>query len=191
MSRWGDNLKTLIFNGSPREDGDTAMLIDVFTSHLEGERKIINVFDCIIESCNDCRYCWTNEGCSIQDEMQEVYDYIQDCDNILIASPIFFSELTGQLLVVASRLQTYFCAKNLRNETPIDKSKKGGIILVQGGTFTAEKAAETSAMLLKTMNATEIVPPIFCRNTDHLSPVNNAEVIEKVKQIANSFNRRS
>ena len=118
-------MKTLIFNGSPREDGDTAMLIDVFTSHLEGERKIINVFDCNITSCNDCRYCWTNKGCSIQDEMQEVYDYIQDCDNILIASPIFFSELTGQLLVVTSRLQTYFCARSLRNETPIDKPKKG------------------------------------------------------------------
>lgn len=164
------------------------MLIDVFTSHLEGERKIINVFDCNITSCNDCRYCWTNKGCSIQDEMQEVYDYIQDCDNILIASPIFFSELTGQLLVVTSRLQTYFCARSLRNETPIDKPKKGGVILVQGGTFTGEKAAETATMLLKTMNATALASPIFCRDTDHIQPTKNTEVIENVKQIAHFFN---
>ncbi len=53
--------------------------------------------------------------------MQEVYDYIQECDNILIASLIYFSELTGQLLAITSRLQTYFCAKFFRKETTIAK----------------------------------------------------------------------
>ena len=28
--------------------------------------------------------------------MQEIYKYIQECDNIMIASPLYFSELTGQ-----------------------------------------------------------------------------------------------
>jgi len=50
--------------------------------------------------------------------------YIQECDNILIASPLYFSELTGKLLDVGSRLQTYFCARFFRNEEPIVKSKK-------------------------------------------------------------------
>jgi len=48
--------------------------------------------------------------------MQEIYKYIEECDNILIASPLYFSELTGKLLVVGSRLQTYFCARFFRKQ---------------------------------------------------------------------------
>ena len=70
--------------------------------------------------------------------------YIQECDNILIASPIYFSELTGKLLDVGSRLQTYFCAKFFRGETPIEKSKRGAVILVGGGDGHMDKAYETA-----------------------------------------------
>ncbi len=56
--------------------------------------------------------------------MQETYKYIEECDNILIASPIYFSELTGALLNIGSRLQTYFCARFFRKEKPIKKAKK-------------------------------------------------------------------
>lgn len=101
-------MKTLIFNGSPRKDGDTGSLINKVTNAIKGDYKIVNAYTCNISACIDCRFCWKNQGCVIQDEMQDVYAYIQECDNILIASPIYFSELTGKLLDVGSRLQTYF-----------------------------------------------------------------------------------
>lgn len=101
-------MKTLIFNGSPRKNGDTMGLINEFIKELDGEYKIVNAYYCDIKPCIDCRYCWKNDGCCQQDEMQEVYKYIEECDNILIASPIYFSELTGPLLSVMSRLQTKY-----------------------------------------------------------------------------------
>jgi len=184
-------MKTLIFNGSPRKDGDTAVLIDEFVRQLDGEVKIIDVFDGNIACCTDCRFCWENEGCSISDGMQKVYDDIQASDNILIASPVFFTELTGQLLVVASRLQTYFCARYFRKETPIAKSKKGGIILMQGGSHQADKAADTAKMLLNTMNAMDLATPVFCLNADSVFPEDNKKAMEGVKEIAEFFNGRT
>jgi len=181
-------MKTLIFNGSPRENGDTAVLINEFINKLEGEYKIINAYDCNIKACIDCRYCWKNEGCSQIDGMQEVYNYIQECDNILIASPVFFTEISGQLLAVASRLQTYFCARYFRKETPIKKSKKGGIILAAGGNGNMEKAFSTTSMLLDNMNAKKNAPVVYCMNTDHIAPINNLEALENTKQIALFFN---
>jgi len=181
-------MKTLIFNGSPRKDGDTAVLINEFVKHVEGEYKIIDVFDCNIASCIDCRDCWEQDGCSISDGMQQVYDDIQECDNILIASPVFFTELTGQLLMVASRLQTYFCARYFRKEIPIKKSKKGGIILLQGGAHQADKAADTAKMLLNTMNAIDIAPAVFCLNSDSVSPSDNTLAMEGVREIVQLFN---
>ena len=138
-------MKTLIFNGSPRINGDTESLLKIVKENIAGEYKIVNAYHCQISACVDCRYCWKNSGCAIQDEMQEVYEYIQDCDNILIASPIYFSELTGKMLDVGSRLQTYFCAGFFRKEVPIEKEKRGAVILVGGGDGHVEKAYERLA----------------------------------------------
>lgn len=108
-------MKTLIFNGSPRKNGDTAALITSFLRETAGypddTYKIVTAYDAGIQPCRDCRYCRNHPGCSIQDSMEDIYAYIQECDNILIASPIYFSQLTGPLLCVASRLQTYWSAR--------------------------------------------------------------------------------
>ena len=93
-------MKTLILNGSPRINGDTSRLIKKFTEKKIDEYKIVSAYRCNISACLDCRNCWINNGCSINDEMQDIYKYIQECDNILIASPLYFSELTGKLLDV-------------------------------------------------------------------------------------------
>lgn len=55
-------MKTLILNGSPRENGDTVSLINKVIGNLNGEYKIINAYDCDINPCVDCRYCWNNTG---------------------------------------------------------------------------------------------------------------------------------
>jgi multimeric flavodoxin WrbA len=181
-------MKTLIFNGSPRKNGDTTALLNEFMKRIEGEFKIVDAFDCNIKSCTDCRFCWEHDGCNLIDDMQDVYDYIQECDNILIASPVFFTELTGQLLVVASRLQTYFCARYFRKETPIKKRKKGGIVLVQGGSHQADKAVDTAKMLLNTMNAENLAPVVFCLNADSVPPADNKLAMDGVRGIAHLFN---
>ena len=181
-------MKTLIINGSPRVNGDTVRLTNIVKEHIEGEYKIIDAYRCNISPCLDCRFCWKNSGCAIQDEMQEVYDYIQDCDNVLIASPIYFSELTGKLLDVGSRLQTYFCARFFRKEEPVLKAKKGAVILVGGGDGRMEKAYETACTLLRHMNCYEIHELVSSHNTNRRSAVEDAQVVEGVKQMVEFFN---
>lgn len=170
-------MKTLIFNGSPREKGDTVSLINRMTEHIQGDYKIVNAYEADISPCTDCRYCWENVGCAIQDEMQIIYQYIQECDNILIASPIYFSELTGKLLDVGSRLQTYFCARFFRNEDCISKEKRGAVVLVGGGDGNMEKAYDTACTLLRHMNCTELYPLVSCHDTNKKAAIENREVL--------------
>lgn len=181
-------MKTLIFCGTPRKYGDTMTLVNEFINHLEGEYKIIDVFNCNIQPCTDCRYCWKNNGCCIDDEMQEVYNYIQECDNILIASPLYFSELTGQLLAVTSRLQTYFCATFFRKENPIKKEKKGGVIIVGGGNGSIEKAYNTARILLHHMNSKNIAPVVFSHNTNEIPSKDDIKAMEGSRNLALFFN---
>lgn len=180
-------MKTLIFNGSPRKKGDTKSLIELLLKDLPGDYKIVDAYHSGIKSCVDCRWCWSNTGCCIKDDMQEIYNDIQECDNILIASPIYFSELTGELLALASRLQTYFSAKYIRKEIPIEKCKKGAVILVGGSFGTIEKPFHTACDLLKLMNAKEIHPVVYSLYTDKTPALDNEEVLKGVKEIVEFF----
>lgn len=183
-------MKTLIFTGTPRKNGDTMSLINEFLNHLDGEYKIVNAYDCNIKPCIDCRYCWKNSGCSINDEMQQVYDYIEDCDNILMASPLYFSELSGQLLAITSRLQTYFCAEHFRKVIPIKKEKKGGVIIVGGGDGKIEKAYNTARVLLHHMNSKNIAPVVYSHNTNNIPAKDDKKAMEEVRDLALFFNGR-
>ena len=104
-------MKTLILNGSPRKNGDTAQLLELAKAQLQGTYYVVSAYTADIHPCMDCRHCQKQFGCIFADEMEAVYTYLKDCDRILLASPIYFSELTGSLLNVISRLQPYFYAR--------------------------------------------------------------------------------
>ncbi len=181
-------MKTLIFNGSPRPNGDTSNLINALTKQLEGQYRIVNAYRTNISACIDCRYCWEYAGCAFKDDMNSVYDYIEECDNIIIASPIYFSELTGKLLDVGSRLQTYFCARKFRGEEHIPTDKRGAVLLVGGGDGSFDNAYDTAKTLLKTMCCSEIHPLVCSHNTNRIPAVEDENAIKGVSEIAAFFN---
>lgn len=182
-------MKTLILNGSPRPNGDTAGLLRILKENLDGEYRQIDAYRPDISPCVDCRYCKTRSGCAIQDGMGEVYDAIQDCDNILIASPIYFSELTGRLLDLGSRLQTYFCARFYRGEAPIPKEKRGAVLLVGGGDGAPDKAHSTARTLLHQMNCREIHPLVCSHSTDRIPALQDERALAGVESILHFFNQ--
>lgn len=161
-------MKTLILNGSPRINGDTASLIKILKAQLLGEITQVDAYFADITPCNDCRTCRTAEGCVINDDMTIVYDILPEADNVIIASPIYFSEITGRLLDVCSRLQTYYSARFFRGKRVVFKPKKGGVILVGGGDGSGERAAETGRCLLTHMGCKSIYPTILSHNTNNL-----------------------
>ena len=180
-------MKTLILNGSPRENGDTVSLIRKITKKMDGEYRIVNAYRCNISPCVDCRYCWNHPGCAIEDEMQEVYAYIQECDNVLIASPVYFSELTGKLLDLGSRLQTYYCSAFFRKENPVPKEKKGAVILVGGGDGHMDKAYSTACTLLHHMNCRTIHELVSSHHTNELPAADDENAILGTESIVRFF----
>lgn len=180
-------MKTLIFNGSPRRNGDTSSLLERITDRLEGEYRVIEAYRCNISPCVDCRYCWKNKGCATDDEMQEIYEYIRECDNILIASPVYFSELTGKLLDVGSRLQTFYCARAFRKEEPVPKPKKGAVILAGGGDGSIDTAYRTACILLRQMNCHDIHQAVYSHNTNQKPAVEDENALLGIDSILHFF----
>lgn len=90
-------MRTLIFNGSARKNGDTQSLIEELTRQLEGEVRIINAHDCNVRACIDCRHCWEKPECSIQDGWQQIDPYLlqlRQCGSSL--RPFIFAKSQGR-----------------------------------------------------------------------------------------------
>lgn len=181
--------KTLIVNGSPRRKGDTEALINEVKRYLQGEVIVVNTYEENIKPCIDCRYCFENDSCVIQDDMQKIYEVIGEVDNIILASPLYFSELTGQLLNFASRLQLFFAAKYIRKDKGFKlKQKKGALLVAAGGsTKSLEKVEETAGIILKSMNA-ELIGVAAAMNTDELPAAEDEAALKCSRDIAQKLN---
>ncbi|MEN6314210.1 MAG: flavodoxin family protein, partial [Clostridiaceae bacterium] len=111
-----------------------------------------------------------------------------NCDNILIASPNYFSELSGQLLAVASRLQSFWSARHFRKEELIHKKKRGGIVLVGGGDGHMSTPITTATCLLNHMSARNIAAPVCFHDTNNNPAIEDADTIAHLKELAAFFN---
>lgn len=102
-------MKILVLNGSPRSEGNTKWMIEAFKEGAAVHGHQIDVVDVCrkkINGCLACEYCHTqNKGICIQkDDMQEVYDLLKEAEMLVIASPIYYHGLTGQLKCALDRL---------------------------------------------------------------------------------------
>ena len=180
--------KTLIFNGSPRKQGDTAALLHVLSESLSGEVRVVDCYREDISPCIDCRSCRREKRCVIDDGMQEIYRHIEECDNLVIASPIYYAELTGKLLDVASRFQIYYSARFFRKEDPGIKPTKGGVILAGGGDGDPGRPFATAKILLRQLNTTDIFPLVCSHATNTLPASRDEAAIRSVREFAAFLN---
>lgn len=184
-------MKTLIINGSPRKNGDTITLVNEMMKYIEGEVRVVHTYYSNIRPCTDCRYCWENDKCVIDDEMQEVYKYLEEADNVVLASPLYFSELTGQLLSFASRLQLFFAARFIRKDTTFQLKKKKGVLIISAGGSTKnyEHCYNTANIIFKEMNA-ELIGTVSTIQTDKVPAKEDSEALIEAMELAQRLNNK-
>lgn len=101
-------MKILVLNGSPRPKGNTAEMVSVFQDSAEKaghEVVVINVCRKNIGGCLACEYCHdrSNGECFQHDDMQEIYGELRDTNMLVLASPIYYHGISGQLKCVIDR----------------------------------------------------------------------------------------
>ena len=175
-------MKTLIFNGSPRPNGDTVAMIRALCEALPGEVRVIDAYRADVRPCVDCRRCWTQVGCVIDDAMQQIYRDIAEADCIVIASPVYFSCLTGPLLSLMSRLQIFYTASRFQGVRLIEKEKVGAVLLAGGGDGSPARAEDTAQGLLRCMRAVH-VGTVITHKTDTIPAAEDKELLDAVRRL--------
>lgn len=178
-------MKTLVLFGSARQKGNTKDLLNAFLENLDGEIEFIDAYKTHVEPCRDCRYCWHTRGCSIKDGMQEIYKKVDEADNIVLASPVYFHSVPGPMKILIDRFQVYW-AGNVRKDHPEENTKKG-VILMVGGAPPFEDQFDACEAVLKTVLkdfAAECVGVIAYPHTDKNPVCNNEELKLEAKNLA-------
>lgn len=99
-----------ILMGSSRKNGNTAQLIAPFMDELEqkgGVCELVWLYNLNLRPCIACRKCqkdWSRFGCCQEDDMQTVFDAVQNCDLLVLATPIYSWYCTPPMKAVLDRL---------------------------------------------------------------------------------------
>lgn len=107
MSKDGGHLfmYVLAINGSPRKNKNTAALLnkalDGSASHGVAT-QIINLYDLNFKGCISCFACKLKGGksygkCAYNDDLTDVLEKVKKADVIILGSPIYFGDVTGEM----------------------------------------------------------------------------------------------
>jgi len=144
-------MKTLIINGSPRKNGNTAALIRELKACLEGEIIEISAFYDRIAPCTDCRGCWKTARCVVRDGMDVIYG--DDFDNVVIATPVYFGTMPGAMLSLLSRMQPWHVATHFLQAPLVQRPKKAAAIATAGGKGNVRLEAMHMGAFFRMLNA--------------------------------------
>jgi multimeric flavodoxin WrbA len=101
--------KILVVLGSPRKKGNSAILAAKVaeSATAEGadvETVYLNGLD--IKPCQGCEKCQkdSHNGCAIDDDMTWLHSKLQEADSLVIASPIYWFNISAQTKIFIDRL---------------------------------------------------------------------------------------
>jgi multimeric flavodoxin WrbA len=88
----------VIFNGSPRMDGNTATLLNLVARGARdrgAEVHFYTLFKMKFMACQSCFACRMAENCAINDEVSAALQKVKTADAVVIGSPIYMMQMTG------------------------------------------------------------------------------------------------
>jgi multimeric flavodoxin WrbA len=100
--------KVVIFNGSPRFDGNTATICNMIERGAKEHNAQVNsytLFKLKMSACQGCFGCRINDGkCSLSDELTKAIEQVKEADAVVIGSPIYFMQINGMVKNLYDRM---------------------------------------------------------------------------------------
>ena len=124
-------MKVLMINGSPRQNGNTSIALaemaKIFTENGI-EVEIVQVGNQAIRGCIACGFCHKNGKCVLEDAVNEVAKKFEECDGLVIGSPVYYASANGTLISFLDRL--FYSAsfdKTMKVGAAVTVARRGGL----------------------------------------------------------------
>lgn len=129
--------KIVIIDGGPRKNMNTAQLLQQFADGAKSadsdiEVKTIRLYDLDYKGCMSCMACKlkgkASNICRFKDALTPVLEDIAVADGIVLGSPIYFGEVTGQMRAFMERLSFPWLSYN---DYSLTAPKRMPVLLVE------------------------------------------------------------
>ena len=119
--------------GSPRPKSNSAAVAEKFLDQaatMGAEVTIHRLSDMNYSGCIACGGCKTkSETCVVEDDLLQALEDLRNCDIAVLASPVYFSEVSGQFKSFFDRTYSFVTPQFT---TRLEPGKKALMILSQG-----------------------------------------------------------
>ena len=101
--------KIVILNGSPRKNGNTSALVRSFTKGAESAGNTVTEFFLSGMDIHGCKGCFGGHSsqacpCVQKDDMDQIYLAVKKAEVVVLASPLYYWTMSGQLRTALDRL---------------------------------------------------------------------------------------
>ncbi|MCL2375963.1 MAG: flavodoxin family protein [Defluviitaleaceae bacterium] len=96
----------MIINGSPRKNGATAKVLNEFAGQLASKGADATMFhlsDLEMTFCKGCCGCYKTGQCFLDDDAKMLSKTISEADGLIIGTPCYVSDVSGQLKAFIDR----------------------------------------------------------------------------------------
>ena len=176
------NKKIVVLNGSPRMKGNTVSLIKAFTKGAEEAGNAVICFELQNMDIHGCLGCCKggknfNSPCVQKDDMLKIYPAYREADVVVLASPLYYWTVSGQLKCAFDRLFAVAeCNENFANP------KKDCILLMAAEGHGFDESTYWYDNLMKHMHWNSI-GRVLCGGVFEIGDIDNtAEGIEKIEE---------
>jgi multimeric flavodoxin WrbA len=178
-------MKVLALLGSPRENGNTSLLLDEYIKGIEAsgincEITRVYLHRKRISGCSACNACRsiTPGQCAVKDDMQELYPLFCQADLVIYASPVYWWSVSAQLKAFMDRCYA------LGSVQDSFAGKKATLLMTYGGELPNKGPELVRSMLEEICEYKEMkLVDVYGVCTDDYMPV--ADNIEALKEVYN------
>ena len=137
--------KIMIIDGGPRKNMNTAQMLQKLAEGARSvgddiEVKTVRLYDLDYKGCMSCMACKIKDRasnvCRFKDALTPILDEIAQADGLVLGSPIYFGDVTGQMRTFLERLAFPWLSYN---DYSMTAPKKMPVILVETMNGTPER----------------------------------------------------
>jgi multimeric flavodoxin WrbA len=130
-----DMKKIMIIDGGPRKNMNTAAMIGKFAegaSQAGADVKVVRLYDLNYKGCISCLACKikgrASNVCKFNDALTPILEEIAQADGLVLGSPIYFGDVTGQMRTFLERLAFPWLSYN---DYSMTAPKKMPVVLIE------------------------------------------------------------
>ena len=178
--------KIIILNGSARKKGNTSSITAEFIKGATEAGNEVEEFMISSMKINGCIGCWkggknSEHPCAQKDDMDEIYPKYIDADIVVLASPLYYWNISGFLKNAFDRLFAVAECDNYKN--PVKES-----ILIMSAEGTGFEESETWYDNLEKHMGWKSIGKILCGHVTQPGDTDGKPELKQAYELGKSLN---